>query len=66
MSEMQIGVNLEFIRSSDKGFRYGIEILRRHGYRGVLCVECGTIDQAERSLKYLRSVLDSSRGDPRA
>jgi sugar phosphate isomerase/epimerase len=43
-----------------------IDILRRHGYRGVLCVECGTIDQAERSLKYLRSLLDSFSGDLRA
>jgi sugar phosphate isomerase/epimerase len=34
-----------------------IEILRGHGYDGVLSVECGTIDQAERSLSHLQSVL---------
>jgi 3-oxoisoapionate decarboxylase len=34
-----------------------IAILRKHGYRGVLSVECGTIEQAERSIKYLRSVV---------
>jgi len=35
-----------------------IEILKRHNFRGVFCVECGTIDQAERSLKYLRGLLE--------
>jgi sugar phosphate isomerase/epimerase len=34
-----------------------IAILRKYGYQGVLSVECGTVDQAERSLKYLQSVL---------
>ncbi len=34
-----------------------IEILRAHGYKGALSVECGTIDQAERSLAYLQSVV---------
>jgi sugar phosphate isomerase/epimerase len=34
-----------------------IGILRAHGYKGALSVECGAIDQAERSLAYLQSVL---------
>ena len=34
-----------------------VEIARRHGFRGVISVECGTVDQAERSLKYLASVM---------
>ena len=34
-----------------------LEILRRHNYSGILSVECGTIDQAERSLAYLNSLL---------
>jgi len=33
-----------------------LEILRRHRYQGVLCVECGTVDQAERSLKYFQGL----------
>jgi len=34
-----------------------IQILRAHGYRGVLSVECGTPAQAEASLKHLEAVL---------
>lgn len=34
-----------------------VEIARRHGFRGVISVECGTVDQAERSLEYLNSVV---------
>jgi sugar phosphate isomerase/epimerase len=34
-----------------------VEILRRHKFQGVMCVECGTVDQAERSLAYLRDLL---------
>jgi len=34
-----------------------IDILRCHRYRGVLSVECGTIEQAERSLRHLQTVL---------
>ena len=34
-----------------------IEILRKHGYDGVLSVECGTVEQAERSLGYMRGVI---------
>jgi len=34
-----------------------LEILRGHGFKGVLSVECGTVDQAGRSLKYLQSLL---------
>jgi len=34
-----------------------VEILRRHGFSGVFSVECGTIEQAERSLKYLQCVV---------
>jgi len=34
-----------------------LEILHRHNYSGILSVECGTIDQAERSLAYLNSLL---------
>ncbi len=34
-----------------------IGILRKHGFRGVLSVECGTIEQAERSMSCLQSVL---------
>ncbi len=34
-----------------------IAILRKHGYEGVLSVECGTVEQAKASIEYLRSVL---------
>ncbi len=34
-----------------------MEILEKHGYDGVLCVECGTIEQAERSLAFLQGLL---------
>lgn len=34
-----------------------VTILKRHGYNGVLSVECGTVEQADRSLKYLRNLL---------
>ena len=34
-----------------------IDILKKHNYDGVLCVECGTVDQAERSLKFLKDLL---------
>ena len=34
-----------------------IAILRKYGYAGVLSVECGTVEQAKRSLEYLQSVL---------
>jgi len=34
-----------------------IDIARRHGFQGVISVECGTVDQAERSLKYLQGVI---------
>jgi sugar phosphate isomerase/epimerase len=37
-----------------------VEILRRHGYEGVLSVECGTVEQAAKSLAHLRSVLRES------
>lgn len=35
-----------------------IDILKRHNFEGVICVECGTVDQAERSLKFLRGLLE--------
>jgi sugar phosphate isomerase/epimerase len=34
-----------------------LEILNNHGFDGVLSVECGTPEQAERSLKYLQDLL---------
>jgi sugar phosphate isomerase/epimerase len=34
-----------------------IDILNRHNFNGVLCVECGTVDQADRSLKHLSGLL---------
>jgi len=37
-----------------------VEILRNAGFNGVLSVECGTPEQAERSLKHLRRVLQAS------
>ena len=36
-----------------------VDILRRHNFQGVLCVECGEIDQAERSLEYLQALLQA-------
>jgi sugar phosphate isomerase/epimerase len=30
---------------------------KRHKYDGVLSVECGTVDRADRSLKYLGGLL---------
>jgi sugar phosphate isomerase/epimerase len=38
-----------------------IDILKRHGFNGVLCVECGTVAQAERSLKYLQPLITASK-----
>jgi sugar phosphate isomerase/epimerase len=34
-----------------------VDILKKHNYQGVLCVECGTVEQAERSLNFLRNLL---------
>ena len=34
-----------------------VKILRKAGFKGVLAVECGTEEQAARSIKYLRKVL---------
>ena len=34
-----------------------LRILKQHNYQGVLSVECGKVDQAERSLNYLRNLL---------
>ena len=34
-----------------------VKILRNAGFKGVLAVECGTEDQAARSIQYLRRVL---------
>ncbi len=34
-----------------------LRILKQHNFQGVLSVECGTVDQADRSLKYLRNLL---------
>ncbi|MEE9603407.1 MAG: sugar phosphate isomerase/epimerase [Thermoguttaceae bacterium] len=34
-----------------------IDILKRHGYDGVVSVECGTPDQAQRSLECLRGLI---------
>jgi sugar phosphate isomerase/epimerase len=34
-----------------------IEILQRHNFQGVLSVECGSIEQAHRSLVFLRGLL---------
>jgi sugar phosphate isomerase/epimerase len=34
-----------------------IKILRNHGFDGVLSVECGKVDQADRSLKFLRRLI---------
>jgi len=36
-----------------------VEILRRHHFQGVMCVECGKVDEAQRSLKYLEGLLQS-------
>ncbi len=34
-----------------------VGIARKHGFQGVISVECGTVDQAERSLEFLRGVV---------
>lgn len=39
-----------------------IAILREGGYQGVLSVECGTPEQAARSLAHLRKLLGDSQG----
>jgi sugar phosphate isomerase/epimerase len=39
-----------------------VATLRRSGFTGVLSVECGTEEQAERSLSYLRPVLARETG----
>jgi len=37
-----------------------VEVLREVEYRGVLSVECDTLDQAKRSLLYLQTLIDDS------
>ncbi len=39
-------------------------ILRQTGYNGVLSVECGTVDEAERSIAHLRQVLADQEASP--
>ncbi len=39
-----------------------VRILRKAGFKGVLAVECGTEEQAARSIKYLRKVLRQAGG----
>lgn len=34
-----------------------IEIVTRHGFDGVMSVECGTVEEAQRSLKFLEGLL---------
>ena len=34
-----------------------LEILKRHNFSGVISVECGTVDQADRSIKFLKKLL---------
>jgi sugar phosphate isomerase/epimerase len=34
-----------------------MEIIRKHGFDGVLSVECGTVEQAGRSLKFLQGLI---------
>ena len=34
-----------------------VEILRRHGFDGVMSAECGTVEEAEKSLKFLEALL---------
>lgn len=34
-----------------------VRVLKRAGFNGVLSVECGTEEQAEKSIAYLRKVL---------
>jgi sugar phosphate isomerase/epimerase len=42
-------------------WRRVVEILSRNGYGGVLSVECGTSEQAARSLAHLTGVLSAAR-----
>jgi 3-oxoisoapionate decarboxylase len=41
-------------------WRRVVGILRTAGYDGVLSVECGTPDQAARSLHHLQAVIEES------
>jgi sugar phosphate isomerase/epimerase len=34
-----------------------LDILKRHNFAGVISVECGTVDQADRSLKFLKKLI---------
>jgi sugar phosphate isomerase/epimerase len=36
-----------------------LDILKKHNYQGVLSVECGTVEQADRSLKCLSGLLQA-------
>jgi sugar phosphate isomerase/epimerase len=38
-------------------WRRVLDILTRHNFQGVISVECGTVDQAQRSLNYLQGLL---------
>jgi sugar phosphate isomerase/epimerase len=38
-----------------------VQILKKAGFKGVLSVECGTIEQAEKSLKYLNKVIATEK-----
>jgi len=51
---MSLGINLEFIRHADKSLEYGI---KRAGFKGTLSVECGTEEQAVKSLAHLTTVF---------
>jgi len=39
-----------------------VQILKNAGFEGVLSVECGTVDQAEKSLKHLNEIIAKESG----
>jgi sugar phosphate isomerase/epimerase len=39
-----------------------VQVLKDAGYQGVLSVECGTVEQAERSIAHLKEVLAQQAG----
>jgi sugar phosphate isomerase/epimerase len=43
-------------------WRQVVQVLKDAGYQGVLSVECGTVEQAERSIAHLKEVLAQQAG----
>jgi hypothetical protein len=66
VGKVGIGLNWEAVGTSHKSFEWGVQFAAELGYEYiepmhakdiVLSVECGTLDQAARSIDHLRKLL---------